>query len=90
MFLMPSLSQLTVICAIAGACFSLVFRRNGKSPPLEVVVTKLLCASLIPIGVMLMLCAFDTSLLALVADAGLYIAAAGIALLVVAIKGLCK
>jgi hypothetical protein len=57
---------------------------------LDVVVGKLLSASLIPTGVMLVVCAFNTSLLASIADVGLYVAAAGIALLVVAAKGLRK
>jgi len=38
----------------------------------------------------LVLCAFDTSLLVIVGDAGLYVAAAGFVLLFVSIKELLK
>ena len=89
--MLPTLSQVTIVFAIVGAFLGFGLHRiEGEGPSLEVVVTKLLAASLIPTGVMLLLCAFDTSLLASVEDVGLYIAAAGIMLLVVAIKTLSK
>jgi len=89
--MLPTLSQITVVFAIAGACLGFGLHRiEGEGPSLEVVLSKLLSASLIPTGVMLLLCAFDTSLLSSVEDVGLYIAAAGIMLLVVAIRTLSK
>jgi hypothetical protein len=89
--MLPTLPQVTIVFAIAGACLGFALHRiEGEGPSLEVVLSKLLSASLIPTGAMLLLCAFDTSLLSSVEDVGLYIAAAGIMLLVVAIKTLSK
>jgi hypothetical protein len=91
MMLSVSLPQLTVAFALGGACFCLIVPRTHPSlPSVEVVVTKLLAASLIPTGVVLVVCAFDTSLLARIPSLELYMAAAGITLLVLALKGLLK
>lgn len=54
------------------------------------VVSKLLAASSLPTGVLLLASAFDKSLLVHVSDSGIYVAAAGVALLFVGIKELFK
>ena len=89
--LVPTLNQVTAAFAIGGACYCLLkhwSNPNGRS--LEAVAGKLLAGGSIPTGIVLVLCAFDTSLLVIVGDAGLYVAAAGFVLLFVSIKELLK
>ena len=91
MSLISSLPQVTVAFAIFGAIYCLV--KNRANPPgrtLEMVVSKLLAASSLPTGVLLLASAFDKSLLVHVSDSGVYVAAAGVALLFVGIKELFK
>jgi hypothetical protein len=85
------LQQLTVAFAVGGAAFFLLkHRSNPRGRTLEATLAKLLAASAVPTGIWLLGCAFDASLLAAVQDAGLYMAAAGISLLFVALKELLK
>jgi hypothetical protein len=51
-------------------------------------VANLISAGAIPAGVLLLLCAYDRDLLRLLHDSQLYLAAAGVVLLFVAIKDL--
>ena len=89
--IVPTLKQVTAAFAIGGACYCLFkHRSNPSGRSLEAVVGKLLAASSIPTGAVLLLCAFDTSLRVIVSDAGLYVAAAGFVLLLVSIKELLK
>ncbi len=53
-------------------------------------ILKLVTASAIPTGVMLIVGAFNPELLKIVTDTGIYIAAGGVALLFVSIKELLK
>lgn len=62
--------------------------KNRAVLKLEDVIAKLLAGSAIPTGFYLMACAFNTSLIAKLSDLGLYLAAAGLALLYVSIKEL--
>jgi hypothetical protein len=86
----PSFQQLTVGCAVLGAIIALIQHRKGDGLRLETVVAKLLAASSVPTGFFLLACAFNTSLVSRLADLGLYLAAAGIALLYVSIKEFIK
>ena len=87
----PSLAQITVGFAIAGAAICLIRNRTQLSAlKLEDVVLKILGASAIPNGFLLLGAAFDDSLLQRVSDAGIYLVAAGSALLFVSIKELVK
>lgn len=87
----PTLQQVTVACAVLGAMYCLFkHRANPSNRTLEAVVLKLLAASTMPTGMLLLASAFDTSLLMHVSDVGIYVAAAGISLLFVGIKELLK
>jgi hypothetical protein len=87
----PTLQQVTVACAVSGAIYCLIrHRANPSGRTLESVVLKLLAASTIPTGILLLACAFDTSLLRHVSDVGIYVAAAGVALLFVGVKEILK
>lgn len=89
--MLPTLQQVTVACAVLGALYCLIRNRsNPAKRTLEEVLLKLLSASTIPTGLLLLACAFDNSLLKHVSDFGIYVAAAGIALLFVSIKELLK
>ena len=88
---MPTLTQITVGFAILGAIVCIALNRsNLASLKLEEVVLKILGASAIPNGVLLLAAAFDDSLLKRVSDAGIYLVAAGAALLFVSVKELLK
>jgi hypothetical protein len=85
---LPSLPQLTVGFALLGGIVAVV--RHRKSLTLEVVLGNLLAASSIPSALFLLWCAFDASQLVRLNDLGLYLAAAGVALLYVATKELVR
>jgi hypothetical protein len=81
----PSFQQITVACAICGAIIALIQKRS-----LEGVVGKLLAASAVPTGIVLVGCAFDSSLITKLSDLGLYLLAAAVALLYVSLKELFR
>ncbi len=83
-----SIGQVNVAFAIAGAIFCLYRQRTAAT--LQDVILKLVTASAIPTGVMLIVGAFNPELLKIVTDTGIYIAAGGVALLFVSIKELLK
>ena len=84
----PSLAQLTVGFALFGGVFALFRHRNTLT--LEAVLGNLLAASSIPSAILLLWCAFDSSRINYMNDLGLYLAAAGVALLYVAIKEMTR
>ena len=87
----PSFQQITVGFAILGALFALMQQRKQPGGhQLEKVVVKLLAASSIPTGVLLLGCAFNASWIAKLNDLGIYLAAAAVALLFVSLKELIK
>jgi len=84
-----SFQQTTV--GVALLCAAVAVLRGPQKPGglrLEDVIAKLLAGSSIPTGLYLMACAFDTSLVAMLTELGLYLAAAGLALLYVSVKEL--
>jgi len=86
-----ALQQLAVGFGIAGAAYSVIHQKRGAtSISLERVIVSLVSASSIPAGLLLLACAFDNDLISSLHDVGLYLAAAGIALLFVSIKELFK
>jgi hypothetical protein len=88
---LPSLAQLTVVFGLLGV-FGAGIRhwRNRSKPSLEGLLGSLLAASSIPSGFFLLACAFDPTLIAQFEEVGLYLAAAGVALLYVSFKGLVQ
>lgn len=87
----PTLAQLTVLCALLGGASTIV--RNRKTPQqisLEGVVGHLLAASSIPPSLFLLGCAFNPSLAAQLEELGLYLAAAAVALLYIAVARQAK
>jgi len=81
----PSFQQVTVGCAILGVVIA-VWRKL----PLEGIVAKLLAASALPTGILLLGCAFHTDWISKLSDLGIYLLAAGVALLYVSLKELWK
>jgi len=91
MISLPSLAQVTVGFALLGGVIALLRHRgNPTKLTLETVLGSLLAASSIPSGLFLLGCAFDSSLIKHLSDLGLYLAAAGVALLYVSIKELIQ
>jgi hypothetical protein len=83
----PNLQQVTVGFAVFGAAYCLIKHRNNPSKrTLQSVILKLLAASTVPTGFLLLACAFNTSLLQRVSDVGIYVAAAGVTLLFVSVQ----
>ena len=80
-----SLQQATVACAVVGVVIALL-----RKLPLEGILGKLLAASAVPTGILLLGCAFNTDWISKFSDLGLYLLAAGVALLYVSIKELLK
>ena len=80
-----SFQQTTVACAVLGVIVAL-WRRL----PLEGVVGKLLAASALPTGILLLGCAFKTDWISRLGDLGIYLLAAAVALLYVSLKELLK
>jgi hypothetical protein len=87
-FLAQLLPQLTVGFALLGGVVALI--RHRARPPLEAVLGSLLAASSIPPGLLLLGCGFNSDLIKHLNDLGLYLAAAGVALLYISIKELAK
>lgn len=85
---LPSLPQLTVGFALLGGIVALI--RHRKNISLEAILVNLLAASSIPSGLFLLWCAFDSTQINRLNDLGLYLAAAGVALLYVAAKELVR
>jgi len=87
----PSFQQVNVIAAIAGAAYAFLKNRSpANSLVLEEVIKKLLAASSIPTGILIILCAFIPSWLPRLNDLGIYLTASGVALLYVSINELSK
>jgi hypothetical protein len=80
-----SFQQTNVACAVLGVGIAL-WRRL----PLEGVVGKLLAASALPTGILLLGCAFNTNWISKLSDLGIYLLAAAVALLYVSLKELLK
>lgn len=88
MISLPSLAQLTVGAALVGGIVAVI--RYRTSLTLEAVLASLLAASSVPSAVVLLWCAFDSSQINQLNDLGLYLAAAGVALLYVSVKELVR
>jgi len=82
----PSFEQTTVGVALLGAGVALI-RERGK-PDLVDLISKLLAASAIPTSMYLLASAFNPAWVQKLSDVGLYLAAAGLALLYVSLKEL--
>ena len=80
-----SFQQTTVVFAVLGVLLALIRRL-----PLDGVVGKLLAASALPTGLLLLGCAFNTAWIAKLSDLGIYLLAAGVALLYVSVKELLR
>ncbi len=81
------LDTLTIVSAILGAIYCLIKHRTHPGGRiLESMIQKTLTASTIPTGFFLCICAFNPSLLEHVKDLGIYLAAAGLALLFVSFR----
>lgn len=87
----PTLTQISIVFALVGVLYGLIkHRANPHGRDLEGILQKLLAASSVPTGILLLACGFNTSLLDYVTDVGLYVTAAGVALLYVAVKEILK
>jgi hypothetical protein len=86
-----SVQETTVACALIGASVAFIQQRNQPNDQhLEKVMAKLLAASSIPTGLLILASAFHTEWLSKLSDLGIYLAAAGVALLYVSVKELIK
>lgn len=82
---LPSLQETTVACAVLGVLIGL-----WKRASLEGIIGKLLAASALPTGILLLACAFHTGWISKLSDLGIYLLAAAVALLYVSLKELLK
>jgi hypothetical protein len=85
---LDNLGTLSIIVAILsafGQIMSRVTRRAGLD--LQMVIQKTLAGAAIPIGLALMLCAFDTSLLRRIHNSEVYILISGISILYISLIG---
>jgi hypothetical protein len=79
-----SLTVIFGLLAFAGIYIS--NRIRGKTNHLDDLLMRMLSASAIPTGLLLLLCAFDTTLLQKIEGLNIYIALAGLALIYVSLK----
>jgi hypothetical protein len=82
----PSLGQATIGAGIGSSlvAFTQGLRRH-ENLKLDVIIAKTLAGSALPTGLYLVVCAFDPDRVKTLADIGLYLLAAGVALLYVSI-----
>jgi hypothetical protein len=90
-FLAQYVQSFTIICGLLGIFIRwLVVKR--KTPPkpfeLDTIITAFMAAASIPVGVLLVGSAFDRHMFAFLSDLYIALAAAGIATIYLAIKGL--
>ena len=88
-FISRHLGHTSIGCGIlVFVAFLIINHRKGKPNNLGILLAQLFSASAIPVGIWLIVCAFQPALVQLLPDIGLYLAAAGLSLLYVSYKGI--
>jgi hypothetical protein len=90
-----SFRKITAGFALAGVIFSVLKQRlrgrnSAQTLSLEMVIANLISAGAVPVGILILLCAFNERFLGLLHDSYLYFLAAGVAVLFVALKDLLR